>query len=254
MNIEHSITGYADGETGARVRAVAGVSSLLFVFLVCVACTTSGDRGLRESSPDMSDPDVAESSIREFLRESSIRWNEVEAAWPGQTNLATDGSSDRLRDMLGSEYAKFTGNAMLLYLRGDWSTDLEHSMHTLRAIVLNGESYAGCGAGKDIFVPGTGGYATRVWPVPHSVERAFLYRSKTYWDEMNTRVNSRHIHEEMTAADVLALQDLNQRFHSFYEEVWRMFLDGMRVETGLDLPFAKMAELTAKAKIIDSKY
>ncbi len=253
VTVRGSASSVAEGPIVPMERRgiVRSLDALLLVSLLIGGCALAADRASQGTTNDMTDPYVADHALRSFFQETFVRWQEVQSVWHGKdSNHSDPASNDRARTFLETEYDKFSTDALMLYLRGNWFDDLEHSMHSLRVIVLNGESATGCGPGRDIPVPELGLYTSGTLDVPYDMNRDFLYRAKAWWNEAGTRIHSRQITEDLPYEKVTRLKDLNQRFVLAYNETLRRFLAGRESSDLLGPSFDEMTALRSQAEVI----
>lgn len=190
-----------------------------------------------------------EETIKRFLYQARTYWDALGAYIMdnGETIQVLNRDIVAYYPVQNREFMKYFNNAIMLYLRGDTSSDFARSLVTIKQLISIAK---GCypDVKEDIScVEALRVDDLSVQPLEKDPKRAFLYRIKTNWDEFSVQKMSLLYRSQGTDEHMENFELLSMEFTSLFDKAVMLYLSGDGTSSDqLDRTCAMLEELLMK--------
>lgn len=207
----------------------AAAVSLFLLLLSSCAPVARQEMDSLEDSPARGDRCVPlkEEQVRLFLYQSKVYWDAVGTyvEVKQREGLVSERASLDFA-VQDREFTKYYINALMLFLRGDTSSDCGRSLVTVKKLLLGlAASYPNMN--EDVSsVKALDDDCIKFLLLPDDPVRNFLYRAKTFWDEFNSKVMSLQIQSGGYNETFEWFREMNEEYSTLYDKALNSYLRG----------------------------
>jgi hypothetical protein len=214
-----------------RSNAMKKTVLLLIVLMIASCATGSTSKHYRlqaEVEEENCGPEtqLKEQDVRMILYQARKQWDSIHKHVMSRQTGESQSKEAIDFTVQNREFTKYYNNALMLYLRGDTSSDLRLSLITLKHLISLAET---CypEIREDIsYVQALNDACSTITPFEDDARRMFLYRAKTEWDEHAVLLLGLRMRGSLTEEKQQRYETLDREFTDNYNNACMLYFSG----------------------------